>query len=75
MIHALAHPVMWLWFFCMYMYMCHALGFQMQVTDYYKRAQRNPTNLKLCDVALSAVIQRVTTTLSHPFLANVVVSL
>eukprot|EP00731_Ephydatia_muelleri_P024429 Em0016g700a len=43
----------------------------LEVFDYYKRAQRNPTNLRLSDVALSAVIQRVTTTLSPPFLANV----
>ena len=46
-----------------------------QVIDYHKKAQRNPTNLKLSDVALTAVIQRVTSTLSTPFLANVLVRL
>ena len=46
-----------------------------QVYDYHKKAQRNPTNLKLSDIALSAVIQRVTTTVSAPLLANVLVRL
>ena len=45
-----------------------------QVCDHHSLAQKNPGNMDLADVSVSAVIHRVKTTLNTSFLENILVS-